>query len=562
MIRILFYVLSGWILLLNLACSQENDRSILNGPGVYGDTATLSLPEAIPSLHPLYNTDLYTHRILCNIFEPLFDINTKNGKIEPRIAESFEWKNKGTTLKINLRKGILFHDDACFTSGDNEMTAEDVKFTMEMACSKSEINQSNDALIGRIQGANSFFSQKKKSVAGIRIINSHCLEIDLNGKYTHLPIMLTSSKYGICSKIAHSYYRDKIINHPIGTGPFKLIAKSKKEILLGFHSRYWREDRYGNSLPYLNAIRYKITPNEADIVSDFKKQQIDLISELSPQNIDDILFSLKEVHTVKPFPHRVLVIPGSRSSMIVLNQEFDCFKDARVRKAIDLIIDREYIANEIMNGDGIPANKGFAPMASYYNNRELPAKKVNKELAKQLFQSTVYGHGKPFPTLKFYVAGNNASQVAIYCGYIAKELKAVLNINTRIYIVDNNARVKAVKSKEAALWKLGWSPDYPDPEAYFSLFYSKNPTDRSQNPLLPKVNSTIYDFNYSLGMQEPDKKLRNNYFTNCDQILQEDCWVLPILYEDFVFVTNLRLRAVNITPIGLIDFTYSYIKPL
>jgi oligopeptide transport system substrate-binding protein len=257
-----------------------------------------------------------------------------------------------------------------------------------------------------------------------------------------------------------------------------------------------------------------------------------------------------------------MVIPGSRVSMIVLNQQYDCFKDPRVRKAIDLVIDREIIANELMNGDGIPAKQGFAPPSTYYNNNELPKKPVDLVLAKQLFRAAGYGPNHPFPILHLYIAGNNSQQAKIYCQYIAKQLNTVFGIETTIHEVDLATRYSAVVSNKAAMWKLGWSPDYPDPEAYFSLFYSKNPTNKNQNPMFPKVNSAIYDFNFSMGMQESDNGLRNNYFTTCDLILQEEHWVLPILYEDFVFVFNLKMRGIKVSQIGLYDFTETYIKPL
>jgi MarR-like DNA-binding transcriptional regulator SgrR of sgrS sRNA len=65
-----------------------------------------------------------------------------------------------------------------------------------------------------------------------------------------------------------------------------------------------------------------------------------------------------------------------------------------------------------------------------------------------------------------------------------------------------------------------------------------------------------------MGMEESDNGLRNNYFTTCDLILQEEHWVLPILYEDFVFVFNLKMRGIKVSQIGLFDFTSTYIKPL
>ncbi|MFM7595754.1 MAG: ABC transporter substrate-binding protein [Flavobacteriales bacterium] len=558
-----FYLL--YIILSSLihSCSLNDSRIIKGGKAVYGDTVNLSIPEPIQTLHPLYNSDLYAHRILGNIFEPLFDLDEKSNEIVPRVAESFLWKKDQTVLRIYLRKGIQFHKDQCFDGQNTELSATDVKFTLEMACSQNDINQSNDALIGKIKGADVFFKRNDvHSIPGIRIVNSHCLDIELNGKYAHFPQLLTSSKYGICSKIAYDFYKDKIIYHPIGTGPFLLQKNTQKQVLLSYNPSYWKQDSYGNTLPYLNALNFNVLSSEKQEAQSFKNEQLDILSEVSPQHIDDILFDLNTVQRRKPFAHKVIVIPGSRVSMIVLNQHYECFKDPRIRKAIDLVIDREIIANELMNGDGIAAKQGFAPPSSYYNNKELPIKPVDIILAKQLFRAAGYGPNHPFPEIDLYLGGNNSEQARVYCQYIANQLSNVLGIKTTIHEVDLAARYKAVVSNKAAIWKLGWSPDYPDPEAYFSLFYSKNPTNKNQNPLFPKVNSAIYDFNFSMGMEESDNGLRNNYFTTCDLILQDEHWVLPILYEDFVLVSNLKVREIKVSQIGLFDFTETYIKPL
>lgn len=545
------------------ACNVNNKRIIRAGSAIYGDTVTLSIPDPISTLHPLYNSDLYAHRILCNIFEPLFDIDEQTNQVVPRVAEKYLWKNDQTTLRVYLRKGIYFHEDACFSGQDNELTSADVKFTLEMACSQHEINQSNDALLEKIKGADRFFKKNDiHSLDGIRIINSHCLEIALNGKYAHFPQLLTSSKYGICSKKAYEYYKKNILKHPIGTGPFRLKKLTAQDVLLAYNPEYWKKDSFGNAFPYLNALWFRVVASEMEDVSAFKNQQVDMLSEVSPQHIDDILFDLSQVQQQKPFAHRVMVIPGSRVSMIVLNQRMECFKDPRVRKAIDLIIDRELIATDLLNGDGIPAKQGFAPPSKYYNNSELPKKTVDIQQAKKLFNAAGFSPQRPFPTLHLYVSGNNSEQALVYCTYIARQLKEILGVKTAIHSVDFSGRYNAVTSNKAAMWKLGWSPDYPDPEAYFSLFFSNNPTDKSQSPLFPKVDNTIYDFNYRMGIQESDNVLRNNYFTTCDMILQEEHWVLPILYEDFVFVFNLKMRGIKVSQIGLFDFTETYIKPL
>jgi len=150
----------GLLSSLFYSCSSSGSRVVKGGMAIYGDTVNLSIPEPIQTLHPLYNSDLYAHRIISNVFEPLFDLEGKSNKITPRLAEKYEWRNDQKVLRIYIRKGVYFHEDACFNNEENELTSADVKFTLEMACSQNDINQSNDALIGKIKGADRFFNKK------------------------------------------------------------------------------------------------------------------------------------------------------------------------------------------------------------------------------------------------------------------------------------------------------------------------------------------------------------------------------------------------------------------
>ena len=60
--------------------------------------------------------------------------------------------------------------------------------------------------------------------------------------------LLTSSNYGIFSKIAFNFYLNKIAEHPIGSGAFQLSLFDKQNILLIRNNDYWKMDKYGNKL--------------------------------------------------------------------------------------------------------------------------------------------------------------------------------------------------------------------------------------------------------------------------------------------------------------------------
>lgn len=551
-----------WAAILALfACNNPPTRSAIGGNIRYGDTLKLSVPSTIKTYFPLYNDDIYSHRMLCNIYEPLFDLNDSSNQVIPRLAESYQWAND-RKLKIYLRKGITFFMDPCFGSESNELTVEDVKTTLELACSSSFLNQSSNGLIGKIKGSEDYFMGKRKTVSGIKIINPYCIEISLNLPNYNFPKLLSSSKYAIFSKQALAYYKDDIRFHPVGTGPFSLKSSSPNEIVLSYNPKYWKQDSFGNTLPYLDEIKYKVYSNTQEEIVAFQRQRIDFLFEVPTEKINSIFTPINNPKKDLPFAHKVHVVPGSRVSLIVLNQKSKCLMDSRVRKAIDLVLDRNYMANELLKGDGIAANQGFAPPSFYYDNSMIPKTPTDIPLAKKLIAEAGFGIRKPFPTINFYAVGKDIQQVEKYCNYIVNQLKKCLNIHVVLHWVDQEGRLDAIKKGKADIWKLGLNPDYADADAYFGLFFSKNPFNQEQNTLLPKINSSIYDINYTLAIQEKNTSKQNNYFTNCDVILNEENWVLPLLYEDYIIIQNMRARGAVISPIGTIDLRYTFIKAL
>lgn len=562
MFRLITFSLLSLSSCLFFQCNSNGngDKKPINANA--NNTLQLALPEPVTALFPLYNTDVHSHRVIGNLFEPLFDVTDKNVLI-PRLIQSYAWNAAGNCVTLKLKKNVYFHKDVCFGGENEELTAEDVAFTLTLACSRNKLNQSSDAIIGKLVGGNEFYNQSddRKGIEGIKIVDRYTVALQLTGSYPNFLYVLSSSKYGLISKKAYAYYKEEIIKHPIGTGPFQLYVWSSNKIILSANPNYWKKDAQGVSLPYLKAIEFTIYSSKQKELAAFRNQKLDFIFDVPSQNVNDLLgdFNLKD--NPKTFPHKVLVIPGAKVSLLCLNPAFSPFKNPTVRKAFDLVIDRDYIANELIAGDGIPALKGFAPNAMFYNNSNMADKTFSESQAVLLLKEAGYSSLNPFPTLDFFVPNTDPTAL-VYTKYLVERLKKVLNITCALHPVSPDGRIQAIKENKAHIWKIGWSPDYPDAEAYFSLFYSKNPNTAEQNPLFPKMLSASYDLNYQMAIKEKDPLTRNNFFTNCDGILQSENWILPVLYEDFVYVFHVKCRGVTVSSVGAFDFTSTYIKPL
>ena len=132
------FLLLSLSLIISSCGSDSTDTNDLKAIGgkIYGGEFSFMSPEKIESLLPISVSDIYSNRILSQIYEPLLRIDMKTMQVTPSLAESFKVSGDAKVFTFKLRKGILFHDDDCFSNDkERELTAEDVKFSLDLACS-------------------------------------------------------------------------------------------------------------------------------------------------------------------------------------------------------------------------------------------------------------------------------------------------------------------------------------------------------------------------------------------------------------------------------------------
>jgi peptide/nickel transport system substrate-binding protein len=283
---------------------------LAKGDRYYGGVFSYSLPEPLISLFPLETNSLSELRIISQLFDPLVKQLDSKGTIQNYLAKTISIKKNGKLVYIKLKRGVLFHQDDCFTTGSpRELTAEDVAFTLSLACSNNPLNQSGSLLMGKIVGSEYFFkkgmSPEKNNVSGIRIMNDYELEIQLTQPYNNFKQLLTHPSLGILSKISWTYYGKKLRDHPVGSGPFYLKSNSSAEIQLAKNKDYWMHDKFGNQLPYLDEVHVLTNTQLTEEYPLFSKEKVDLLFDLPANELEKAFGTLTDAQKGKNLLHRV-----------------------------------------------------------------------------------------------------------------------------------------------------------------------------------------------------------------------------------------------------------------
>ncbi len=555
-------------LLFHTACSDSSDISNLKAKGnaKYGGVFRFMSAEKITTLLPISSSSIYNQRVGSQIFETLLKVDPISNEIVPSVAESFTVNQDATKFTFKIRKGIFFHDDACFEGGKGrELTAHDVKNTLEFACSKAVDNEIYWLLISKIKGAKSYYANSQKGVApkslsSIKVIDNTTLSIDLEYSFVGFDKLLVHYSLGIFPREAFDKYGVEVGKHPVGSGAFRLEEWTEDKIVLARNSNYWMKDNLGNQLPFLANIEVSYSKDKKSELLAFRNKSIDLVMDIPVDQIENMLGDLNTAIAGKTVKHKIDIKEALGSAYYGFANTSEPFNNVDVRKAFNLAIDRIDLIENTLQGEGNPSIYGFVPQILDYNDTLVKGFPFNVVLAKQLLAKAGFPNGSGFPTVKLFVNAKIGTAPYKAAVGVCKQLKKNLNVNVILNLCSIEDRDRAIQSGEAKMWRGGWIADYPDPENFLNLFFSENISNSSviSNPF--KYSNKVFDANFKLAMRERDANIRRNLFVKCDQQIIDDAAIMPLFHQDFMTMVNFRIKNFVTNPTEIIDFSRMFIR--
>lgn len=562
-IKHLFFIVSSFLLLT--ACGESLEDKVALGEKKYGGTFTFITRENTTTFFPLSTYSLENQRVLTPIFEPLLRVDIHSNKVIPNIAKRFHVSKDGKTIELIIRDDVYFHADKYNDDEAEKLKIEDVKFSLEFACSGNKLNQLGHILTGKIVGSKKFqnaskTSFPKKGVEGIDIKNDSTLVIHLTKAYNNFIELLSHPNIVMLSKKAYDFYGESIKYHPVGTGPFMLKSHNDKQVVLARNDAYWKKDEFGNQLPFLSEIRIlnqNLAEKEGDL---FSKGKVDVILELPVDKLDYTFGTLKDAKKGKNVLHRIVYRKGVKVNYFSFNCDSKPFNDVRVRKAFLMALDKEKMLFDVLNGDGNISNNGFVPKSKFFQSQSVKGVAFNPQMAQQLMAEAGYNNGKGFPKIELFITFKKGTLAYKYCEHILSQINQNLNLHLKIRTISKADRRRLIKSGKVKIWKTGWVADYPNPEAYLGVFYSGNKGENNGDWNLNNFKNTAFDALYERSILEQNTAKKLQIQQQCDQLLMDQAAILPLFTEDVFMVVNIRARDFEVNQSGIIDFTKMYIK--
>jgi len=383
------------IVAISCACSVARsstsqageERMIAEGvPGHAGGRLVIALRSEPKTLNPAHALDEPSRDVIRCLTADLIHINRGSLKTEPALAKSWSVSRDGRQYTLQLRRGVRFSDGEPFS-------ADDVIFSFQVYLDEKVDSSQRDLLVvgGKpitVVKVNDFtvrFELAQPYAAAERLFDSVAI----------LPRHLLENGYR-AGGLAQAWSLSMPPSQFAGLGPFRLKEYvAGQRVVLERNPYYWKADRAGNQLPYLNEVVFLFVPSEDAQVIRFQSGDTDVLSRFSAENfavlqkqqsakgyhLDDLgsgleynflFFNLNDLAT-KGLPE--------------ISKKQAWFQDVRFRQAVSAAIDREGIVRLVYSGRATPIWDQVTPGNKLWLDDKIVRPERSLERARQLLQA-------------------------------------------------------------------------------------------------------------------------------------------------------------------------------
>lgn len=546
------------------ACGGSKSGSTATSGSTAGSTAggtntagfTVQYGSNPETLDPALNSAIDASNTIITIFEPLLLINENNEVIGGQ-AESWEASEDGLTWTFTMRDGLKWSDGT-------DLTAKDFEYSFKRMVDPNTAAPYAETCLGMIDGF--------EEAAGFP---------DADGNPTAEPnpdaLNVKASDDGKTLTIVLSYpcsYFDKMAAFAamspvqqatveangdswctsadtfVSNGPYMITDWTPSErIVLSKNPNY--VGGWDSSKIVSDTITLLLLEDSSASFAAYNSGEAVLIKDVPTDEIP----SLTKAEDGGDF--YVDTILGTY--YVSLNLQRDAFKDAKVRKALSLAIDRDYVANTIMQGTYTTADSIVGPgivdeSGYFHDNGNAPYISADYEAnlaeAKKLLEEAGYPNGEGYPTIEY--STNDAGYHVPLAEYL-QQAWGDLGITLTINKMEWSSFTPARRAGEYDVARNGWVMDYNDPSNMLDLFCTSNGNNDGKyaNP----------DFDAAIDASRvADSAEHFAQLHKAEDILMEDMGCLPIAYYNDYWLQSPTLKGTWHSPYGYWYLQYGYIE--
>lgn len=491
-----------------------------------------------PTLNSIGVVSVY----IIHAFEGLTKLDSNNN-VRGGAAESWNVSEDGLKYTFYLRTNAKWSDGKPLTANDfeyswkravNPSVAAEYSYMMEVIKNAKEINA----------GITDYNNLEAKA------LDDYTFEVVLENPTAYFLEFISST--GIFMPVRKDIietYGDEWTLNPetyICNGPYKMTERLiDQKIVFSANTNYYSEEEQ-----IAKEITFILMSDPNTAVAGLKNGTIHF-SALEPP--------AAEIETLKSEGY-ISANNALGTYYLELNITNEALKDKRVRQALALAIDRNYIVSNVTKGGQIPAG-AFVPTQvrglngtfrseskDYININDYEG---NIETAKSLMAQAEYPNGENYPILELKVSPG----IYVLVGEAIQQMwKDNLNITVQLIQEEFPITLQSLIEKDYQLSRMGWTGDYNDPMTMLDVMLSYGGINHSG------FSDANYDRLILIAKQSPDNQIRMDAMHKAESILMEEMPIIPLYYRADALMISPKLKGAVLNPLGRHKFNYCHIE--
>ena len=510
------------------------------------------------TLDPALNNEIDGANTLITVFEPLLLID-QNNEVIPGQAESYTVSDDGLVWTFTMRDGLKWSDGS-------DLTAKDFEYSFKRLAAPDTAAPYAETVVGMIDGYEDAVGNPdadgnmttEPDFDALNVVASEdgkTLTVTLSYPCAYFDKLAAFAAMSPVQQATVEANGDAWCTQPdtyVCNGPYMITDLVPSErIVLSKNPNY--VGGWDSSKIVSDTITLLLLEDSSAAYAAYNSGEAQLIKDVPTDEIP----SLTKAEDGGDF--YVDTILGTY--YLSLNDQKEPFNDVNVRKALSLAIDRDYVANTIMQGTYTPAYNLVGPgivdeNGMFYDNANggktyiSEDYEANLEAAKQALADAGYPNGEGFPVIEY--STNDAgyhTPVAEYLQQAWGELGITVNINK----VEWASFTPLRRAGDYDASRNGWVMDYNDPSNMIELFTTGNGNNDG------KYSSADFDAAVEAS-KVADKSVHFQKLHEAEDILMNDYACIPVAYYNDFWLQSPSLKGTWHSSYGYWYLQYGYVE--
>ena len=480
-------------------------------------TLRIGLAEDPDVLDPTLARSFVGRVVFAALCDKLLDIDEKLN-IVPQLATSYEWSADNKALTMKLRQGVTFHDGEKFD-------AAAVKFNIERHKTMPGSNRRGELA----------------PVSSVDVVDPSTVRLNLAAPFSPLLAQLADRAGMMVSPKAAQAAGDKFGSHPVCSGPFKFVERvAQDRMVFERYANYWNKGAI-----HFDKVIYTPIPDATVRLANLKSGQLDFIERVASSDMEKIRTDKKlKTSRITEIGYQGITINVGKSEQAKKNP---LGRDARVREAFELSLDRQGLVQVVMDNEAIAGNQWVAPGNPFYA-KNMPIPKRDIARAKALLKEA----GVPNPSFTLVApTTSDAQRIALVIQAMTREA----GFDVKIQAAEFATSLDMADKGNFEAYVLAWS-GRADPDGNLFSF------DACKQPL----NYTGYCdaetdalLNQSRALRDPAE--RKKVFEKVAAKVLKERPIIYLYHRNWLWAYTPKLSGVREIPDGLLRVTGLKLAP-